>query len=314
MKPSREYLILGILIVALSVYLAMRGRDRTHYKLPVLSQITADRIADIRIQGPAGRIEIKKDGTRWRLVPGDYPADGETVDKLLQAIGGLKLTAFVARSGSDGRYDLDEKKRIRVEARSAEGRVLRQFEVGKVAPSFGHTFVRIEGDARVFHAPGNLRTLFGKKPGDFRDKVVLRFDRGAIREIQVVRDGSRTVFHRPAGSGKTTAWKTDGAGTPDSARIERFLTALDKLRCDGYLKGQKKSQLDKPVFEVLLKDDKERFRLSLYAAKDEAGERFPGVSSQNDYVFYLDKWQADKLMQAPAELMKKEKSQEKKTS
>ncbi len=323
MKRSREYLILGILIVALSVYLVVRGRDRTHYKLPVLSPVPVGQIADIRIQGPAGRVELKKSGTHWRLLPGDFPADTQTVDKLLQAIGGLKLTALVARSESYGRYDLDEKQRIRVEARTADGRVLRKFEVGKVAPSFGHTFVRIDDDARVFHAPGNLRELFGKKLEDFRDKLVLRFDRGAIREIRVVREGHTTVFRRSAGSnkaggaesatasppaGKTPVWRTDGTGTPDGARIERFLATLDKLRCDGYLRGQKKSQFVKPVFEVLLKDDRERYRLTIYGAIDDAKEKFPGVSSQNDYVFYLDKWQAEKLMQAPAELMKKEKN------
>ena len=330
MKRSREYLILGILIVALSVYLVVRGRDRTHYKLPVLSPVPVEQIADIRIQGPAGgRVELKKNGTHWRLLPGDFPADTQTVDKLLQAIGGLKLTALVAHSGSYGRYDLDEKQRICVEARTADGRVLRKFVVGKVAPSFGHTFVRIDDDARVFHAPGNLRDLFGKKLEDFRDKLVLRFDRGAIREIRVVREGHTTVFRRSAGSGKvggaesatasppagkTPEWEADGTGAPDGARIERFLAILDKLRCDGYLKGQTKSQLGKPVFEVLLKDDKERYRLTLFGAIDDAKERFPGVSSQNDYVFYLDKWQADKLMQAPAELMKKETDEKDKRS
>ncbi len=329
MKRSREYLILGILIVALSVYLVVRGRDRTHYKLPVLSSVPVEQIADIRIQGPAGRVELTKSGTHWRLLPGDFPADTQTVDKLLQAIGGLKLTALVARSGSYGRYDLDEKQRISVEARTVDGRVLRKFVVGKVAPSFGHTFVRIDDDARVFHVPGNLRDLFGKKFEDFRDKLVLHFDRSAIREIRVVVGGHTTVFRRSAGSGKdggkksATAsspagkmpeWKTDGTGTPERARIERFLATLDKLRCDGYLKGQKKTQLGKPVFEVLLRDDKERYRLTLYGAVDDARERFPGVSSQNDYVFYLDKWQADQLMQAPAELMKKEKNEKEKRS
>ena len=321
MKLKREYLVLGALIVALSVYLAVRGRDRTHYKLPRLQKVASDRIARIDIQGPEGRVEIKNEGGRWLLMPGSYPADGETVNRLLKSIGGLKMTALVAESKSYQRYELDKKRKITVEARSADDRLLRKFYVGKVAPSFSHTFVMIGGDERVFHAPGNLRELFGKKPEDFRDRTVLSFDRGAVREIRIVRGEHRAVFRHHAESGQSGEgdaaaekqappqdWQMDGGGTPDSARIERFLATLDKLKCDGYLKGRQKSEFSRPAFEVLLKSGKGKYRLALFAAGDGGKDKIPGVSSQNEYPFYLEKWQVDRVMLSPEELMKKEKT------
>jgi len=307
MKMKKEYLVLGILIVVLSGYLAVRGRDRTHYRLPQLEKISAGRIARIDIQGPEGHVEIKKEGDRWLLMPGSYPADGSTVDRLLKDIGGLKLTALVAKSKSYQRYDLDDKHKITVEARSGDRQLLRKFEVGKVAPSLSHTFVKIGGDDRVFHAPGNLRGLFGRKLEGFRDRTVLAFDRGAVREIRVVKGKQKAVFSRQPGTAQQRAWQVDGGGTPDSARIERFLVALDKLKCDGYLRGRQKSEFKQSVFEVLLKDDKGEYRLTLFAAGDRESEKVPGVSSQNEYPFYLEKWQADRVMPSPEELIKKEK-------
>ncbi len=328
MKLKKEYLVLGALIVALSVYLAVRGRDRTHYQLPRLPEIATDQIAGIDIQGPDGHVEIKKEGDRWLLLPGAYPADGDTVRRMLEDIGGLKLTALVAESKSYSRYDLDEKRRISVQARSADDRPLRKFEVGKVAPSFSHTFVKISGDDRVFHAPGNLRDVFGRKPADFRDKTVLAFNRSAIREIRIVKAEQETVFSRRPKSGETKSddaaagqkavpedqWQVAGAGVPDGARVQRFLATLDKLKCDGYLKGRKKSDFKRPVFEVRLKDDQGEYRLALFSAEQTESDNIPGVSSQNDYVFYLEKWQADRIMQAPGDLMKKEETEAKKAS
>lgn len=321
MKVKIEYLVLGALIVALSVYLAVRGRDRTHYKLPQLPKIASDRIARIDIQGPEGHVEIKKASGRWLLMPGSYPADQETVNRLLKRIGGLRMTALVAKSKSYQRYELDEKQKVTVEARSADDRLLRKFDIGKVAPSFSHTFVMIGGDERVFHSPGNLRELFGKKPEGFRDRTVLSFDRGAVREIRIVRGEEKTVFRRRAESGESgeggaaagrqappQGWQVDGGGTPDSARIERFLAALDKLKCDGYLKGRQKSEFSRPAFKILLKGGKGEYRLALFAAGDGEKDKIPGVSSQSEYPFYLEKWQADRVMLSPEELMQKEKT------
>jgi hypothetical protein len=328
MKRKTEYLVLGILIVVLSVYLAVRGRDRTHYRVPQLEKIAADRIARIDIQGPEGHVEIKKEGDRWLLMPGSYPADVGTVDRLLKDIGGLKLTALVAESKSYQRYDLGDKQKITVEARSGDRQLLRKFEIGKAAPSLRHTFVKIGGDGRVFHAPGDLKELFGRKPEGFRDRTVLAFDRGAVREIRVVKGKQKAVFRRQPGAGETRAgdaaagkqtaqrraWQVDGGGTPDSARIERFLGVLDKLKCDGYLRGRQKSEFKQPAFEVLLKDDKGEYRLALFAAGDREKEKIPGVSSQNQFPFYLEEWQARRVMLSPQELMETGKKKSEKAS
>lgn len=329
MKLKKEYFILMILIVLLSVYLAVRGRDRTHYRLPPLARISNDKIVRIDIKGPEGHTLLKKDGSRWRLMPWAYPTDGDAVRKILQDIGGLKLTALVGESKNYQRYDLGEKQKIVVQAWSSDDKLLREFEVGKVAPSFGHTFVKVSGDGRVFHALGNLRDQLGKTPEDLRDKRVFSFDRRKILEIQITDRKETLVFKRGQTIGQEMSektepknqktaddqqppvWKVDKGGQVDAARIQKFLDNLDSLDCDGYLEGRKTSDFSEPVFEVRLKGDKEVYRLALFAPPDKKKETYPGISSQNEYVFFLEKWQADRVMLSPKGLVEKPEAVEK---
>lgn len=329
MKMKKETIVLGILIVVLSVYLAVRGRDRTHYRLPPQDRIAADKIVRIDIKGPDGRIQLKKDGDRWLLMPRAYPADGDAVRKILEDIGGLKLTALVAESKNYQRYDLGEKQKITVQAWSGDDKPVREFEVGKVAPSSGHTFVKVSGDGRVFHALGNLRDPLGKTPEDLRDKRVLSFAPQKIHEIQITRGKDTAVFKRRQTAGQARpdktepknqnnaaedqlpVWTADKGGQVDADRIKRFLATLDQLNCDGYLEGREQSDFSEPVFEVRLKGDKEVYRLALFASPEENKKTYPGVSSQNKYLFYLEKWQADKVMLSPDGLMTKPENVEK---
>lgn len=188
--------------------------------------------------------------------------------------------------------------------------------------------MKIGGDGRVFHASGNLRDQFGKKPEDLRNKTVLSFDRKQIQEIQITKERQTTVFKRQPASAQDQqdqatpkkqvsskdqqpVWMADKGDRVDVARIERFLATLDKLTCDGYLEGHKKSEFLEPVFEVRLKDPKTVYRLALFAPLDKKKEAHPGVSTQNDFVFFLEKWQADKVMLSPGELMEKAAAVEK---
>ena len=52
MKIKKEYVILVVIIVALSLYLILRDRDRTHYQLPTVSKIAGKDISKIEILTP----------------------------------------------------------------------------------------------------------------------------------------------------------------------------------------------------------------------------------------------------------------------
>lgn len=316
MKIRKEYVILAVLIVVLSAYLVLHQRDRTHYRLPVLAQVSGERIGKIVIKTPKKEVTLKKKGSYWQILPQGYRVDKQKIGQILDAVGKLKLTALVSEAGQYRHYDLDDGHKITVRAWSDKNKLLRQFDVGKVASSFIHTFVRLKGDGRVYHAQGNLRERFDQPVADLRDKTVLAFDKQRIIEIALVRDGKTTVFKRqapvkakakagekapPAGS-HGTVWLGPQGNRADTAGIDRLLTALDKLQCDGYIEKRAKADFKNPAFEVRLKTVDSEYRLDLFAPPKKGNGQYAGVSSGSAYPFRLSKWQAEKIMRKPADL------------
>ena len=161
MKIKKEYLILLLVIVALSAYLFMRKEDRSLYELPVLPEVSKKEISKIEIlKGNTGMVLNKKD-EKWYIAPQNYPADGNLVDGMLAELETLTVTTLVSESGDYQRYDLGDDKKITVKAWDGE-KLLRNFEVGKAASSFRHTFVKLAEDNRVYHARNNFRNTFDK--------------------------------------------------------------------------------------------------------------------------------------------------------
>jgi len=69
--------------------------------------------------------------------------------------------------------------------------------------------------------------------------------------------------------------------------------------------GKQKKDFAKPVFAVHVKGSK-TYTLSIYAKTDKDAEKYPAVSSENEYPFILPQWQTDNIMKKPEELLVKE--------
>ena len=170
MKLKKEYVILAVVIVGLSIYLLTRQTDRTLYRLPQLPPVSAKSITRIDINGPEGMISLNRADDSWTIGEQKYPADRAKVSRMLDAISDLSLTAMMSESKDYVRYDLTDKNKISVKA-WAGTTPERELDIGKVGPSFRHTFVKLAGDANVYQARNNFRTTFEQGVEDLRDKV-----------------------------------------------------------------------------------------------------------------------------------------------
>ncbi|MBW2563516.1 MAG: DUF4340 domain-containing protein, partial [Deltaproteobacteria bacterium] len=184
MKIKKEYIILAVIIAALLLYLSQRKTDRTLYKLPDVPEISNSNITKIEINKNSTPIILSKEGDLWTIGPKKYPADTLKVKNMLDVMGKLTLTALVSESKSYNRYNLDDDNKITVKAFDKDKLKL-EFDIGKAASSFRHTFVKIAGDERVFHARGSFREKFDKTVDDLRDKTVLAFKINEIRELHI---------------------------------------------------------------------------------------------------------------------------------
>ncbi|NIS75020.1 MAG: DUF4340 domain-containing protein, partial [Deltaproteobacteria bacterium] len=109
-------------------------------------------MSKIEISKPEGSIILSKRDNSWYIDPKGYSAESQKIKKdMLVTIEKLTLTALVSESKTYSRYHLGNDKKISVRA-WAGNKLRREFEVGKAAPSLRHTFVKIAGDDRVYHA------------------------------------------------------------------------------------------------------------------------------------------------------------------
>jgi hypothetical protein len=308
MKVKKEYIVLAVLIIALTLYLFLHKQDRTQYELPVLQEVPATEITRVEISKPGGStlvLERKNDG--WILLPEAYPVETGKAGALLESIGSLTLTALVSESQNYERYGLVKEEKIGVKAWARE-KLKRDFEVGKAAPTSQNTFVLMAGDPRVFQARENLKAQFDQTLDDLRDKSVFKFDPSSVEAINLD-DGKKTVnltrkqLTVEVGAGeKKEAPSTESQGVwqsaegkVDEAKVTQLLRVLSSLKCRTYIYDQKKSDLKNPVFTVKVKGMEEH-SLSLFAKSDKDKNDHPAISSQNDSAFFLSDPQAKQIM------------------
>ena len=108
MKIKKEYIILIIVIAALSGYLYFQRADRVHYELPDVSAIDEKEITRIEIASGQESIKLnKKDGT-WHISEQEYPADAKKTEDMLRVFKDLAITDLVSESKNYILYDLGD--------------------------------------------------------------------------------------------------------------------------------------------------------------------------------------------------------------
>jgi hypothetical protein len=325
MKIKKEYIILIVLIAGLSVYLALRKGDRTHYQIPKVPVMAENDISKIEIDKAGTSIVLNKKGSGWEIATQGYRADAEKIKAMLDTLKSLTLTALVSEAKDYNRYDLNDAKKIRVRAWASDD-LRRDVEVGKTAPTYRHTFVRLAGDDRVYHARDNFRGKFDETIEDLRDKSVLSFDQGEIRQISITKGNESILLKskevppqtesekgKAAGSSSPSkiemVWENADGKTADRKAVTDILNDLSNLKCEKYIEGAKED-LKNPIYKIGLQGNK-AYELSIFEKKEKDAREYPAISSENGYPFLLSAWRLDKIMKDPQQLLMKSGPEEK---
>jgi len=315
MRIKKEYIVLAAVIVALSLYLAFSKGDRTHYDLPELPALEKGAITRIVFSHGGDSVVLERAGDAWKLKPEEYRADMGAVDRMLDALAGFSLDALVAESGNYAIYDLEGGKRIKLEVYTGP-EVALAFDIGKTAPTHMHTFVRLEGYTGIYQAGGNLRSTFETDTARLRDKTAVSFNPAEVVGINIVGgDGSLDLVRSeaipaaagekdsPPPSGQTNeppaGWITADSRNADVRAVDQVLNSVSNLKCESYLDGRSKEDLGVPIYTLMIRAA-ETITLSIYEME---GEKYPAVSSQNEYPFLLPKWRVEQIMKKPADLL-----------
>ncbi|MGD9119373.1 MAG: DUF4340 domain-containing protein [Desulfobacterales bacterium] len=320
MKVKKEYIILLLIIVGLSFYLFMRSSDRTHYQLPELTGLDRGTITKIEISNEGDTILLKKKDNQWYLEPKGYLADTGKVDDMLTVFENFSLAALVSESKDYQRYDLQPDKRITAKAWQ-EDVLLRNLDIGKAAPSFRHTFVKLADDSRVYHANDNFRSQFEQTQDSLRDRSVLSFNAGDIQAVHITKDQASIELVRNEVSVEPAApqaekpettppaaakfeWQDRSGKKVNDQELNRLLTTLGGLKCSGYIDDRNKDSFTDPIYTVRLNGIQEH-QLDIFAKLEKDAEDYPAISSGSNYPFLLSASQAQQMMKDPAEMLKK---------
>lgn len=310
MKLKKEYLILLLVIAALGAYLIMRSKDQTHFELPRLSEVESNKINRLVISKGDSTIELNKKDDQWTIGPKAYKADSIKVKNMLKAAVDLSITALVSESGNYERYDLADKKKVNVQA-FADKEILRDFAIGRQAPTGQHTFVRLADDPKVYHARGNIHFTFDNTVDDLRDETVLAFEKSDITGLTITKGKQNLTLTRkevlqekekPSDEKKeeqkpqTKIQWMDSSGTvARQAIVERLINDLSRLKCDDYLEDNARDGLNNPTWKVTLNSENADHTLSVFNKESEENIEFPAVSSGTPYAFILHKSRVEKF-------------------
>ncbi|MCI0470081.1 MAG: DUF4340 domain-containing protein [Candidatus Aminicenantes bacterium] len=343
-KIKTEYIVLAVVIIVLSFYLVLRQSDKVHYKIPELKPLVKEDLTKIEIDKAGKKVVLTGKDKKWTIGDKNYPTDANQVDNILDTIAQLTLSDMASQSRNYKLYELDDEKKITVKAFQAD-KIVREFEIGKQAPTFEHTFVKIAGDDRVFYARRSVRGYFDHTVDELRDKWVMKFDRNEISEIRVFSAGKESLFIKKAtgekpksaavsqedktktppplsGQPEQFQWLTKDGKEGDKSKLESFIDQLADLRCEGFMEDRTPADFkDKtPIFILTVKGSKS-YSLSVFekpaaaaednkTAGDEDKTKYPAVSSENPFPFWLAGYKGDNFIRDAGELLKEEKKPE----
>ena len=298
---KKEYFILIFLIILFSAYLFLHKENKNNYTLPEVLKIKSSDITKINIAKKDSNILLQKENDNWFINNEKYPANIEKINNMLDIIQNLNLTALVSEKKDFKRYDLDPEKSIKVKA-VIDSKVVRNFEIGKTAPTYNHTFIKFKKDNKVYYALKNFRSDFNETADALRDKTVLFFNQEHIKQIVLERgDIKKELYLKEIknpdnkNNEKVKIWDSKDKSTFDAKIVKNFILMLSNFRCLKYIyKNSKEEYQSKKILYKITIKGKKSMNIAFYDDKEE--EQFIGISSQSNYPFSLDSHEIKNLI------------------
>ena len=303
---NKQLLIILSLIVIIVLYLIFQNPNKTNYKLPKLQKITST-IDKIEITKSNQTITLENKDMKWTITPNDYPANNNTISKMITDSKSLNISDLISKKENYKTYDLTKLKKINVKLFS-KGKLLREFDIGKTAPTYSHTFVKLKNNKNVYYAKNNFRSDFDKSIDDLRDKKIIEITKGIISDIKITKNNKSIVFIKSQEMNKKKStgtnmistpievWKNKKGKTIDKKTIDSLLDKITSLKCDKYLDNTKSLfiKTNKPIFTISLKDNSKTSSINIY--KKNSDGKYPAISSYSKYAFVLSSSDADTIM------------------
>jgi hypothetical protein len=141
-------------------------------------------------------VVLTKVADKWEITkPSPMPADQDTAGALVNAVAALNADRLIDEKAADlNPYGLAAPGGdIEI---SLKGGKKQKLLVGGDTPSGSATYVKLDGDAKVYSIPSFTKTSLSKSLEDLRDKRLLTFDQDKLTVVTLTSKGPAVEFAR----------------------------------------------------------------------------------------------------------------------
>ena len=240
MKPKYTLILLA---VAAGLYCYIRlyeskhnSTQQTEFASHRVAVFDSDDIDGIFITNNEGRIELRREGTIWRVTsPVKDHADFPLVHGILTGLEDLQVIESFEADGKNA--STPSLKDLGLEAPNVRVKLFGKGEpqeilIGKDTPVDGQMYVRLDGSNKVCVVSNALKSQAQKKTDDFRDHrllgispaIVNRLDvKSPAGEIEVLRDHGAWYVNKPLKARADAQKITDLIAQTVNTQIDTFL-------------------------------------------------------------------------------------------
>ena len=277
-----RFTVPGALIVVATLYLLLQREPQVGYDLPELDDVATTDVERVVMERGDDRVEVVRSGGEWRIQPQGHRADRGQVDRIVSEAANLQLTDLLSAhptAQTRQRYEIDDARALNVSIFGG-GQMLREFQVGKRAPTYGHTYVLVADDRRVYQAAGDLTAVFQTSADTLRDLSVLSFQPETITAVEARTAAGVTRLTRSTGDDQTALWVDESGTARDAELLEEALDALSSLRATRFLDADPDGT---PLIELSLQHPAGAHLLTLYPEQEDAHEA-TASGTENPFV------------------------------
>lgn len=324
MHMKKNIIISIVVIVVLAGYLMINKlTTKTIVRLPDIK----DPITELVLKKGEGVILIKQDGDSWKV--NEFEGDKNIIANMANKIKDLAVTDLVSDKPHYERYELDNDHAIRVQAKCS-GQIVRDVYIGKKGSTYRHTYIRFEGDPKVYLAEDTLDSYFNKTVDELRNKDIVQLDTAKIEQVTLWYKGSMLTLNKTVvekkkeDTAKQKDKQKDAKEEPiekeeqwvckeyptlklDNDKVKEMLYTFDPLKAYSFPDIDAKTITGKVAsITVTVKDDssqnKEEIILTIH--KEFENNRYLCTSSKSKYAFTLDEWRAKRIFKTINDLKK----------
>jgi hypothetical protein len=303
----RKILLLTTVVVLLFGFILLFER-----KMPTTSErrdrgdlvwdVAEDKVDDIELAHGGVTVELKKDGTAWKLVkPEVYPADSGAVSDALAQLAKLKRSSAETAEPRPDVYGLQPPAARAVLSSRSDGngktRVTHAVDFGVEIPGTDTTAARLTPGGPIFFVPTTAAAAARKSPDDFKSKDVFPIGLDPAR-LDIDRGRGRIAFNRRNGVWWLTQPFSDLANADEVQRMIGDLTGLRVLEFVASADRQNLAALglSPPLYRVTLAD----------AKSSPAGVDFGSTRTDGNSVYARREGQVFTVSSATVEELSKE--------